>query len=318
MIKVHRNGREMDQDRKEHAHLKQSLKSFIHYLSVERGLSSNTLESYERDLTSYLEYLHQRKVASLQQSDKMHITDFLLRLKREGKAPATLSRSAAAIRSFYRFLLLEKMVDHDPTAHMSVPKPHKKLPKSLDISEVERLLEAPDPSRPTGARDEAILETLYATGMRVSELVSLDIDHVQLGMGFVRCFGKGSKERIIPLGKMAIDSLDFYIHQARNRLLKGNASEGALFVNHLGTRITRQGFWKLMKKYAKQAGIQKEISPHMLRHSFATHLLENGADLRAVQEMLGHADIATTQIYTHVAQTKMKQVYDQTHPRAKI
>lgn len=303
--------------RKEQVLLKQSLNSFIHYLSVERGLSPNTLESYERDLTSYLDYLQKRNVRSLAQSDKMHITDYMLHLKREGKAPSTLARSMAAIRSFYRFLLMEKWIDRDPTAHMSVPKPDKKLPKSLDVSEVERLLDAPDASTPAGVRDKAMLETLYATGMRVSELVSLNVDHIHLGMGFVRCYGKGGKERIVPIGRMAIESLDDYLGHARSKLLKG-ADDGALFVNHLGKRLTRQGFWKILKKYAKQAGIQKEITPHMLRHSFATHLLENGADLRAVQEMLGHADIATTQIYTHVAQTKMKQVYEQTHPRAKI
>lgn len=294
------------------------LQSFIHYLSVERGLARNTLESYERDLTQFIDYVQSQGVQSLPQVGKIHIVNFLLRMKQLGKASATVSRNMVSIRALFQFLVRERVLDKDPSLHMDTPKLEKHLPKVLSIKEVEALLESPQASSPQGARDKAMLELLYATGMRVSELVSLNTGDVNLSMGFVRCVGKGSKERIIPLGRIAGQWLDQYLQSIRHTFLKPAKSEEALFLNHLGTRLTRQGFWKILKKYAREAAIYKEITPHTLRHSFATHLLDNGADLRAVQEMLGHADISTTQIYTHVTTSRMKEVYNQAHPRAKL
>ena len=296
----------------------QDLQSFIHYLSVERGLAANTLESYERDITKYIEHLHKLQVREIGLTNKSHITGFIGVLKKAGKAPATVSRSMVSIRAFYQFLARERLIDKDPSVNMETPKLEKRLPKVMSMHEVELLLDAPRSSTPNGMRDKAMLEVLYATGIRVSELISLGVGDIHLGLGYVRCIGKGSKERIIPLGRIAAQTLDQYIRTDRPRLLKPERAEEALFVSHLGSRMTRQGFWKIIKKYGLLAGIMKEITPHTLRHSFATHLLENGADLRAVQEMLGHADISTTQIYTHVTNKRMKEVYNRTHPRAKL
>lgn len=293
------------------------LQTFIQMLSVERGLARNTLESYERDLTQYIHYLKEQGVASWEQSTNLHITSYLLSLRQQGKASATVTRAMISIRGLYGFLARERIIPQDPSQHMATPKLEKRLPKALTMEEVERLLEAPTVTSPHGARDKAMLELLYATGMRVTELISLDMGSINLGMGFVRCIGKGSKERIIPMGRKAIEMVGEYIQHMRPQLIKPNKTEHALFLNHLGTRLTRQGFWKIIKKWAQAAAITKEITPHTLRHSFATHLLENGADLRAVQDMLGHADISTTQIYTHVTNRRMKEVYDQTHPRAR-
>lgn len=294
------------------------LQAFIHYLSVEKGLAKNTLESYERDLTQFLDALESSGIRLLTDITKNHIVQHLLKLKQAGKAPATLSRNMVSIRAFFQFLVRERILVQDPTLNMETPKLVKKLPKVLSVQEVENLLNAPQTSTSGGVRDKAMLELLYATGIRVSELISLDVSSVNLGMGFIRCMGKGSKERIIPMGRIALHWLDIYIQSKRPKLLKPIKLEDALFVNQKGSRLTRQGFWKIIKQYAREARINKEITPHTMRHSFATHLLENGADLRAVQEMLGHADISTTQIYTHVTKTKMKEVYDRTHPRAKL
>ncbi|WP_274364438.1 site-specific tyrosine recombinase XerD [Paenibacillus thermotolerans] len=297
--------------------MKQHLQSFIHYLAVERGLSRNTLEAYERDLTLFIEYLENAGVKSFEESTSAHALHFLSADKLSGKASATLSRRLVSIKALYRFLVSEKIISVNPTASFASPKPQKKLPGVMTADDVERLLAAPDARTPAGMRDRAMLELLYASGMRVSELLSLDLGSVHTGMGFVKALGKGSKERIIPIGRMAVSALNDYILYARGKLLKGPRAEDALFLSHVGKRMTRQGFWKLIKKYASEAGIVVEITPHTLRHSFATHLLEGGADLRAVQEMLGHADISTTQIYTHVAKSRLKEVYDRTHPRAK-
>ncbi|MBO9609252.1 MAG: site-specific tyrosine recombinase XerD [Paenibacillaceae bacterium] len=297
--------------------MKQFLQTFIHFLSVERGLAMNTLHSYERDLTQYINFLEKNGVATLQESSKTNIASYLQQLKKLGRSGSTVSRCMVSIRSFYQFMLRERFMDSDPSQNMETPKLDKRLPKVLSVPEVEALLEAPSTSTPQGMRDKAMLELLYATGIRVTELMTLDLGNVNLGMGFVRCIGKGSKERIIPVGRTAAGWLDTYIRGDRTKLLKPGKAEDALFINHLGTRLTRQGFWKIIKKYAKESHIRKEITPHTLRHSFATHLLENGADLRAVQEMLGHADIATTQIYTHVTKSRLKDVFNRTHPRAK-
>lgn len=299
--------------------MREYLKHFLHYLAVERGLARNTLEAYERDLTSFLEYMSDKQgITTLDQVDRVHIVNYLMFLRESGRASSTVARTMTSIRSFFKFLVREQILAADPSIYMDTPKTDKKLPKVMNLEEVERLLDAPQVKEPAGIRDKAMLELLYASGIRVSELVSLNVGDLNLGMGFVRCIGKGSKERIIPLGRIALDWLDRYIQTARPKLLKGRLSEQALFVNRNGGRMTRQGFWKIIKQYGKEANIDKDITPHMLRHSFATHLLENGADLRAVQEMLGHSDISTTQIYTHVTKLRMKDVYNRTHPRAKM
>ncbi len=288
---------------------------FTHFLAVEKGLSANTLESYQRDLVMYVSYLREAGVKEIQDSSRTHIIGYLMSLQQKGRATATLSRNMASIRAFYQFLVRDKWMNNDPSIHLETPKIEKRLPKVLSVDEVERLLEGPDMTNPAGIRDKAMLELLYATGIRVSELVNLQISDVNLEMGFLKCMGKGSKERIIPLGRIAIEVVQKYIQAGRPRLMKAS-SEHALFLNHLGKKITRQGFWKIIKKYAQKAGVRIEITPHTLRHSFATHLLENGADLRSVQEMLGHADISTTQIYTHITRSRIKDVYAKTHPRA--
>lgn len=287
---------------------------FINYLSVERGLATNTLESYGRDLRQYYQYLGEDQV-DLDAVSRTTIINYLMYLQKQGKATATIARRLAALKAFYQFLVREKRIKTDPTANLESPKLEKRLPRVLTVSEVERLLAQPDSSQPAGLRDRAMLELLYATGIRVSELVSLNVEDVNLETGYIRCTGKGSKERIVPLGSLAIQWVQEYLQSGRPKLVK-DRDEKALFVNHHGNRLTRQGFWKIVKKYAEDARIDKEITPHTLRHSFATHLLENGADLRSVQEMLGHADISTTQIYTHVTKGRLKEVYARAHPRA--
>lgn len=288
---------------------------FINYLSVERGLAQNTLESYGRDLRQFEAYMNSTHKDLIKDSNRATILEYLNTLQSKGRAVSTISRNLAAIKSFYQYLVREKYIDKDPAANVESPKLEKKLPKILTISEVEELLKQPNVSTPNGIRDKAMLELLYATGIRVSELISLNISDVNLDMGYVKCFGKGSKERIVPLGSIAAKCVQEYLNKGRPKLVR-TYDEPALFVNHHGNRLTRQGFWKIIKKYAQEANINKPITPHTLRHSFATHLLENGADLRSVQEMLGHADISTTQIYTQITKSHLKEVYDKTHPRA--
>ncbi|WP_226679783.1 site-specific tyrosine recombinase XerD [Sutcliffiella horikoshii] len=296
--------------------MQDQLKDFIHFLVVEKGLASNTVVSYERDLKSYLLYISKvEEISSMDAVSRPTIIQFLKFLTENGKSSKTIARHIASIRSFHQFLLREKVTTQDPTVHIDRPKQEQKLPQVMSLEEVQALLDSPDTSKVFGIRDKAMLELLYATGMRVSELISLNLSDVHLTMGFVRCVGKGNKERIIPLGTMAQNAITNYIEESRSQLLKKKTTD-ALFVNLYGNRLTRQGFWKILKKLTKEAGIEKELTPHTLRHSFATHLLENGADLRAVQEMLGHADISTTQIYTHVTKTRMKDVYSMFHPRA--
>ncbi|MGG2200592.1 MULTISPECIES: site-specific tyrosine recombinase XerD [Paenibacillus] len=297
--------------------MREQLQSFIRFLCDERGLAPNTLDSYERDIMQYLDYLEESGVGSLAETGKTNLSGYMLRLKQKGRAAATQTRSIISIRAFYQFLVRERRIDHDPSLHLETPKLEKRVPKVLTVQEIGRLLDAPQTGSPSGMRDKAMLEVLYATGIRVSELISLDVASVNPGLGFIRCVGT-SKERIVPLGRIASDYVQAYIDSMRPKLLKPSKVEEALFISHLGSRMTRQGFWKIMKRYAQEAGIEQEITPHTLRHSFATHLLENGADLRSVQEMLGHADISSTQIYAQVTRGKMKEVYDRTHPRAKI
>lgn len=288
---------------------------FINYLAVERGLAPNTLESYGRDLRQFQTYLQNDKMDMIKDSNRNTILSYLNNLQTKGRAVSTISRNLAAIKSFYQYLVRERYLEKDPAANLESPKLEKKLPKILSINEVEELLKQPNAFLPSGQRDKAMLELLYATGIRVSELISLNISDVNLDMGYIKCYGKGSKERIVPLGSIAARCVQEYISKGRSKLVR-TYDEAALFVNHHGNRLTRQGFWKIIKKYAQEANIMKDITPHTLRHSFATHLLENGADLRSVQEMLGHADISTTQIYTHVTKNHLKEVYDKAHPRA--
>ncbi|MDT3698131.1 MAG: site-specific tyrosine recombinase XerD [Thermincola sp.] len=295
--------------------MKSLVEEFIHYLAVERGLADNTLDSYNRDLNQFLGFLEQEKVQDAQKATRNMVMSYLLFLQKRGRATATVSRHLAALKSFYHFLLKEKYIEKDPTANLESPKLEKKLPQILAVQEVEMLLNQPIGGDPATLRDKAMLELLYATGIRVSELIQLDINHINIDMGYIRCFGKGSKERIVPVGTFARRCVDEYLQKGRTKIIK-NKAEQALFVNQHGGRLTRQGFWKIIKKYARRAGISKVITPHTLRHSFATHLLENGADLRSVQEMLGHADITTTQIYTHLTKGRLREVYARSHPRA--
>ncbi len=291
------------------------LEDFMYYSAVERGLSANTLESYRRDLIAYLDFLETRGVRHVADTDRSSIVLFVQHLKKTGRATSTVARHMASIRAFYGFLAQERKISFDPSRDVEVPKMERRLPHFLSGEDVERLLLAPDSATPIGLRDRAMLELLYATGLRVSELISLNESDVNFAASFIRAFGKGSKERIIPFGEMARRAMTDYLQRARRQMIRSPIEE-ALFVNHLGERMSRQGFWKVIKKHARTAGITQPLTPHTLRHSFATHLLDNGADLRSVQEMLGHADISTTQIYTHVSRKRLQDVYRDSHPRA--
>ena len=293
------------------------IEDYIHFIRVERQLSANTLASYRRDLEAYAAHLEeQQHLKHFNEVTREHILLHLENLRQNGKTARTVARHISSIRSFHQFLLREKVTSTDPTVHLEMPQLEQKLPKVLSIEEVDALIAAPDRTKPQGIRDVAMLELLYASGMRISELTELDIEDVHLTMGFVRVFGKGGKERIVPLGRGAMNAVSKYLERARYELQGSYPKTNALFINQRGKRLTRQGCWKLIKQHAQKANIQKELTPHVLRHSFATHLIENGADLRAVQEMLGHADISTTQIYTHVSKTRLSEVYKQFHPRA--
>lgn len=293
------------------------IEDYIHFIRVERQLSANTLASYRRDLESYAQHLQDvQQLKDYNEVHREHILLHLENLRAEGKTARTVARHISSIRSFHQFLLREKVTTTDPTVHLEMPQVEQKLPKVLSIEEIDALIAAPDRSKPQGVRDIAMLELLYASGMRISELTELNIEDIHLTMGFVRVFGKGRKERIVPLGRGALNALSNYLERARYELQGKYPKTDALFISHRGKRLTRQGCWKIIKTHAEKARINKELTPHVLRHSFATHLIENGADLRAVQEMLGHADIATTQIYTHVSKTRLSEVYKQFHPRA--
>jgi integrase/recombinase XerD len=287
------------------------VRAFLDHLTVERGLSRNSIDAYRRDLERFFGIV---KLAPAKVS-REDIRRFLTHEREAGLSGPTAARRLAALRMFYRFLLLEKRVETDPTENIEPPRTPKHLPSYLDQAEVERLLEAADTTRPTGLRDRAMLEVLYATGIRVSELIGLTLDRLNLKAGFVLVMGKGSKERVVPLGEVAADWINRYLDEARPAILKDRESDH-LFVTARGSGMTRQNVWMLIERYARRAGIAKHLSPHTLRHSFATHLLEHGADLRSVQLMLGHADISTTQIYTHVEQERLKRLYRQFHPRA--
>jgi integrase/recombinase XerD len=292
------------------------ISEFLHYIQVERGLAQNTIQSYQRDLKQYALYVKNvENKKGINEIDRQTIVQYLYFMKEQGRAETTIARTIASIRAFHQFSLREKLANQDPSVHLDIPKRAKRLPKILSMQEVEALLVAPAGNDVISIRNRAMLETLYATGMRVSELINLTVTDTHLTMGFVRCIGKGNKERIIPLGGEATKALQLYLEQSRLSLMKKQRHD-VLFVNHHGKPLSRQGFWKILKQLAGKAKIEKPLTPHTLRHSFATHLLENGADLRAVQEMLGHVDISTTQIYTHVTKARMKDVYAQHHPRA--
>lgn len=289
--------------------------SFLSYLSVERSLSKNTIVSYRRDLEKYIRYLKDSNINSLSQTARKNISDFMFGLKDAGLSAVSIARNLAAIKVLYRFLVRERILTTDPSSLLDSPKLWKKIPDVLSGPEVEALLEAPDLKTARGLRDKAILELMYATGLRVSEAVNLKIQDVHFDAGFLRCIGKGSKERIVPLGKESIQATKKYLEEARPKLARPGREDAFLFLSRLGKKISRQSFWKLVKHYAKRARIKKDIRPHTLRHSFATHLLERGADLRSVQEMLGHADISTTQIYTHIDKNRLKMIHKNFHPR---
>lgn len=293
------------------------IEDYLHFIRVERQLADNTLASYKRDLVAYAENVSEvQQLASFDAVRREHILYHLQRLREQGKTARTVARHISSIRSFHQFLLREKITTTDPTVHLEIPKQENKLPHVLSIEEIDALIDAPDRSKPQGIRDTAMLELLYGSGMRISELIGLNIEDVHLTMGFVRVFGKGGKERIVPLGRGALQAVGKYLERARYELQGKYPKTEALFISQRGKRLTRQGCWKLLKQHAQKANIKQTMTPHVLRHSFATHLIENGADLRAVQEMLGHADIATTQIYTHISKTRLSEVYKQFHPRA--
>lgn len=295
--------------------MNRAVKDFLNFLTVERGLARNTISSYRSDLVFYKNFCFMKGFDPLGTGGRSAVTAYLLQLKKEKKSAATIARRLAALKSLYKFLLNEELIGFDPTENMESPQKTLKLPRVLTVEEVDMLLAQPPISTPGGMRDKAMLELLYATGVRVSELVSLDKENINLREGYIKCLGKGSKERIVPLGPVAEHFILVYLQNARIKLTS-NLNNQALFVNHRGKRLTRQGFWKIIKKYTARSCIKKDITPHTLRHSFATHLLENGADLRSVQELLGHADISTTQIYTHLTRSRLKDIYRQSHPRA--
>lgn len=289
------------------------LQAFLDFLCVEKGLSSNTVLSYSRDLKKLFYFFTKEKIlwSNAKEED---LIKFIHQQSRAGLSPRSLARLISSLKSFYKFLRLDDIVKKDPAVNLSSPKIWFKLPKFLTVEEVELLLRQPDERNVRGIRDEAMLELLYATGLRVSELVSLKRKNLNVEDGFLFCRGKGGKERIVPIGGMACQAIRRYLEEARSRLLK--EPNDLLFLTSRGGAFTRQGFWKLLKAYAKKAGLDLKISPHMLRHSFATHLLEGGADLRSVQLMLGHTQITTTQIYTHVSRERLRKVYKKYHPRA--
>ncbi len=288
---------------------------FKEYLQIELGLSSNTQLSYDRDLRIFCRALA-IEPAQLCAVQRAQIISYITRLKLQGRAAATIARKLAAIKAFYRFLVTENYLETDPSEAVEAGTKGVHLPKVLTEQEVKALLEAPDLSTAEGLRDRALLEMLYATGMRVSEAVTVKIAGVNLALRYVIAFGKGSKERIVPLGSVAVEYLQRYLEEARNNFLtEGQTDPGILFLALGGHGLTRQRVWEIIRRYGSLAGIRKKLSPHMLRHSFATHLLDNGADLRSVQEMLGHADISTTQIYTHLTNKRLRAVYEKAHPR---
>lgn len=296
------------------AEIDKALQRFLDHVMVEKGLSDNTLAAYGRDLGQFVALL-EKNGQDVESVDADSVTAFTAWMDRKQLAPASIARKLSAVKSFLRYLYGENILDNDIAGFVENPHSGRRLPKILTKDEILLLLAQPDCSTPTGMRDKAMLEVLYASGLRVSELVNLRVEEVNLKVGFIRCLGKGGKERVVPLGKVAIDYVERYLASGRLKLLRGGRSE-YLFISLRKGPMTRVCFWQLIKKHAAAAGIRKAINPHVLRHSFATHLLEGGADLRSIQEMLGHASVATTEIYTHVTSERLKEVYKSSHPRA--
>ncbi len=292
------------------------INEFVTYLAVEKNRAPNTIEAYMRDGRRFLLATGYEGPESLARLTTGSITAYLKKLRESGMSGASVARNLAAVKGLFKYLVAEGITESNPAEPMESPKIWRRVPGVLSTQEVDRLLAAPRSAEAGAIRDQAMLETLYATGLRVSELVNLKLNEVNLEAGYITTLGKGSKERVAPLGEMAVESIVRYKSEARAGLLKGKSSD-FLFITRLSKPMTRQGFWKTIKKYTRIAGISKNITPHSLRHSFATHLLEGGADLRSVQEMLGHSDITTTQIYTHVARKRIKEIYDKVHPRAR-
>ena len=294
--------------------MEEFIKEFMDYLSIERGLSRNTLEAYSRDLNKYAEYLKKKGMNNLDRVRRPDIQDFMMGLKDAKLNASSIARNLVAIKIFHRYLTSQRLLKEDVTSVIETPKLWKTLPDVLDMKEVVAILESPNTRLKQGLRDKAALELMYATGMRVSELVNLKLIDLHMDMGFVRCLGKGQKERIIPVGSKAKEAIQKYLEKARPKFLKKGES-GALFLTRLGKPMSRQTFWMVIKHYVRDARIKKRVTPHTLRHSFATHLLQNGADLRIVQELLGHVNISTTQIYTHINKERLKQIHQKFHPR---
>lgn len=294
--------------------MKEHIDNFIYFLEVERAVSNNTTQSYRRDLEKFAKYIALRK-KNITDITREDLVNFLMNLKDKNLSTSTIARNLAALKTFWKFLASEQIVKKNVAAAVDTPKTWKTLPDVLTRDEIEKLLEAPSNRTGSGIRDRAILEVMYASGLRVSEVKSLKKTDINLASGFLKCSGKGGKERIVPVGRIAIEAVERYLERSRSKVFQ-KTQDNHLFLSKLGKSISRQSLWKMIQKYAKIAGIKKHITPHTLRHSFATHLLEGGAELIGVQEMLGHADISTTQIYTHIDTDKLKRVHEKYHPRA--
>ncbi len=290
------------------------VENFAYFMNNTKHKSDNTIQSYKRDVLQYINYLSMNGVTDIAKTTKKTVKTYLDELQKQGRATSTVSRTLAALRSFYLYIMQTGTQMKDPTRNLEAPHVEKKLPSILTTTEVDRLLEQPNLSEAKGIRDKAMLELLYATGIRVSELIALEVKDVNLQIGFIVC-RTDKKERIIPMGNIAREALSRYMENARKEMV-GESDETVLFVNCNGTQMSRQGFWKLIKQYGRQADIKEDITPHTLRHSFAAHLLENGADLKSIQEMMGHSDISSTQIYSQLMNNKLKDVYQKAHPRA--
>jgi integrase/recombinase XerD len=294
--------------------LESEIRTYLNYLRVEKGLSQNTIRAYQRDIDKFAIFVRERKltVSTVSRGD---VVDFLGTLYRKGLDSRSVARHLVTIRGFFRFLLMEETISKDPAGDIESPKFRQSLPDFLSLEEVDKLLRQPDVSAVVGLRDKTMIELMYSTGLRVSELCGLRLADIQIDAGCIRCIGKGNKERIVPVGRQALAGVQDYMRKSRPDLL-GSHSSPYLFLHTRGSKLSREAFWKMLSEYGRKAGLRKSLSPHMLRHSFATHLLDRGADLRSVQMMLGHSDISTTQIYTHVVEERLKQVYKAHHPRA--